>query len=81
MKANVCKCYPCEYPVSPPGCTLTDDGLPFAVGLCDLIGAAHLAERHSTNDEDEDAWPSAVFSRGLILVPVAVPGAARKGTC
>lgn len=69
------------YPVSPPGYILTDDGLPFAVRLCDLISTAHLAERRSTNDEDNDTWPSAVLSRGLILVPVAIPGTARKGMC
>lgn len=79
VKANVCKCYSCKYLASPSGFILTDDGLPFAVGLCDLIGAAHLAERHSTDDEDDDTWPSAVLSRGLILVPVAIPSTARRG--
>lgn len=58
--------------------TLTDDGLPFSVGLCDLIGATHLAERHATDDEDNDTWPGAILSRGLILVPVAVSSTARK---
>lgn len=56
---------------------LTDDGFPLPIGLCDLIGAAHLAEGHATDDEDHDTWSGAVLSGCLILVPVAVPSASR----
>ncbi len=67
--------------MAPPVALLTNDGLPLPIGLCDLIGTAHLAEGHAADDEDHDTWPSAVLSRCLILVPVAVPstaGAERK---
>ena len=63
--------------MSPLVALLTNDGLPLPIGLCDLIGAAHLAEGHATDDEDHDTWSSAVLSRCLILVPVAVPSTAR----
>lgn len=56
---------------------LTNDGFPLPIGLCDLIGAAHLAEGHAADDEDHDTWSSAVLSRCLILVPVAIPSTAR----
>ena len=56
---------------------LTNDGFPFPIGLCDLIGAAHLTEGHAADDEDHDTWTGAILSRGLILVPVAVPSTAR----
>lgn len=58
---------------APPGVLLTNDGLPLPIGLCDLIGTAHLAKGHTADNEDEDAWPSAVLSRSLILVPVSIP--------
>lgn len=66
-------------PVAPPGVRLTNDGLPLPVGLRDLVGRAHLAEGRASNDEDHDAWPSAVLAWGLILVPVAITGTAREG--
>lgn len=56
---------------------LTNQGLPLPIGLCDLVGAAHLAERHAADDEDDDAGPGAVLSRRLVLVPVAVASAGR----
>lgn len=56
---------------------LTNDGFPFPIGLCDLIGAAHLTEGHASDDKDHDTWTGAVLSRCLILVPVAIPGTAR----
>ena len=62
--------------MAPPAGRLTDDGLPLAVGLRDLVGAAHLAERHAADDEHHDAWPGAVLPGGLVLVPVTVPGTA-----
>lgn len=65
--------------VAPPGVRLTNDGLPLPVGLRDLVGRAHLAEGRASNDEDHDAWPSAVLAWGLILVPVAITGTAREG--
>lgn len=37
---------------APPGALLTNDGLPLPIGLCDLIGAAHLAEGDPADDED-----------------------------
>lgn len=52
---------------------LTNDGLPLAIGLRDLVGTAHLAKGHAADNEDEDAWPSAVLSGSLILVPVSIP--------
>lgn len=55
---------------------LTNQGLPLPIGLCDLIGAAHLAERNAADDEDDDAGPGAVLSGRLVLVPVAVASAA-----
>lgn len=55
---------------------LTNDGLPFSIGLCDLIGTAHLTEGHATDDEDHDSWTCAVLSRCFILVPLSVPSAA-----
>lgn len=55
---------------------LTNQGLPLPIGLCDLIGAAHLAERHAADDEDDDAGPGAVLPGRLVLVPVAVASAA-----
>lgn len=60
----------------PPVALLTDDGFPFPIGLCDLIGAAHFTEGHAANDEDHDTRAGAVLSRCLVLVPVAVPSAA-----
>ncbi len=63
--------------VMSPVALLTSDGLPLPIGLCDLIGAAHLAEGHATNDENYDTWSSAILPRCLILVPVAVPSTAR----
>lgn len=63
--------------VAPPVALLTNDGLPLPIGLCDLIGAAHLTEGHTADDEDHDTWPGAVLSRCLILVPVAIPSTAR----
>lgn len=67
--------------VAPLVALLTNDGLPLPIGLCDLIGAAHLAEGHAADDEDYDTRSGAVLSRCLVLVPVAVPstaGAERK---
>lgn len=58
---------------------LTNQGLPLPIGLCDLIGAAHLAERHAADDEDDDAGPGAVLPGRLVLVPVAVASAAGPG--
>lgn len=65
--------------MAPPVALLTNDGLPLPIGLCDLIGAAHLAEGHAANDEDYDTRPGAVLSRCLVLVPVAVPSTAGAG--
>lgn len=56
---------------------LTNDGFPLPIGLCDLIGAAHLAEGHPADNEDHDTWPGAVLSRCLIFVPVAIPSTVR----
>lgn len=63
---------------APPGALLTNDGLPLPIGLCDLIGAAHLAKGHAADDEDNDPRPSAVLSRCLVLVPVAIPSTAEQ---
>ena len=57
---------------------LTNDGFPLPIGLCDFIGAAHLAEGHSTNDEDHDPWSGAVLARCLVLMPVSVSSTVRK---
>lgn len=62
---------------APPAALLTNDGLPFPIGLRNLIGAAHLAEGHAADDEDYDTRPGAILSRRLILVPVAVPSTVR----
>lgn len=62
------------FPMSP----LTNESLPLPVGLCDLVGAAHLAVRQSADDEDHDAGTSAHFARALVLVPVAIAGTARR---
>lgn len=62
--------------VTPQVNRLTNDGLPLAIGLCDLVGAAHLAEGHPADDEDDNAGASAVLAGGLVLVPVAIPGTA-----
>ena len=68
----------CSRPaLSGPGALLTNDGLPLPIGLCDLIGAAHLAEGRAADDEDHDTWAGAVLSRCLVLVPVAVSGTVR----
>lgn len=56
---------------------LTDDGFPLPIGLCDLIGTAHLTEGHAADYEDHDPWSSAVLSGCLILVPVAIPSTNR----
>lgn len=63
--------------VAPLVALLTNDGFPLPIGLCDLIGAAHLAEGHAADDEDHDTRSGAVLSRCLILVPVAVPSTGR----
>lgn len=56
-----------------------DDGFPLPVGLRHLVGTTHLAEGHAPDDEDHDAWPGAVLPRGLVLVPVTVPGTDSSG--
>lgn len=50
----------------------TDKSFPFAVGLRDLIDAAHLAVGHTPNDEDDDAWAVAYLSWALVLMPVPI---------
>ena len=57
-------------------CELTNQGLPFAIGLCDLIDAAHLAVGHASDDEDDDARACFHLRRALVLVPVTVAGTA-----
>lgn len=70
--------YPPQQPTLPSATLLTNDGFPLPIGLCDLIGTAHFAERHAADDEYHDTWPSAVLSGCLVLVPVAVPSTAGK---
>lgn len=53
---------------------LTDESFPFAVGLSDLIDAAHLAVGHTPDDEDDDAWAVAYLSWTLVLMPVPITG-------
>lgn len=52
----------------------TNESLPFAIGLRDLVHAAHLAVGHAPDDEDNDPWAIAYLPRALVLVPVAVTG-------
>lgn len=56
-------------------CPLTYQHLPLAVGLGHLVGAAHLAQTHASQDEDDEAGAAAVLPRRLVLVPVPVAGA------
>ncbi len=50
----------------------TDESFPFAVGLCDLIDAAHLAVGHTPDDEDDDAWAVTYLSWALVFMPVSI---------
>lgn len=57
---------------------LTDQGLPLAIGLGDLIHAAHLAVRHPTYDKDNDPGPRLHLCGAPVLVPVTI---ASTATC
>lgn len=60
---------------------LTDHSLPLPVGLCDFVGAAHLAEGHASDDEDHQSGTGAVLSGCLVLVPVSISSAATEEHC
>ena len=51
---------------------LTDQGLPLAIGLGDLVHTAHLAVRHPPDDEDNDPGPRLHLSGASVLVPVTI---------
>ena len=51
---------------------LTDQGLPLAIGLGDLIHAAHLAIRHPSDNEDDDPRPRLNLCGASVLVPVTI---------
>lgn len=53
---------------------LTNECLPFAIGLRDLIDAADLAVGHAPNDEDNDPWAIAYLPRALVFMPVTITG-------
>lgn len=55
-----------------------NQSLPFAVGLCDLIDAAHLTVGHASNDKDNDPWAVAYLSWALVLMPVTISS---TGSC
>lgn len=59
---------------------LTDDSLPLAVGLSDLVHAAHLAVSYSTNDEDNDPGARLHLRGSPVLVPVTIASTARWQT-
>lgn len=64
----------------PPIALLTNDCFPLPVGLRDFVGAAHLAEGHTADDEDHHTRPGAVLSGCLVLVPVAITSTAVQET-
>lgn len=59
---------------------LTDQGLPLAVGLGNLIHTAHLTERHPADNKDDDPGPSLYLCGAPVLVPVTVASTARCET-
>ena len=58
------------------GVGLTNDGLPFAVCLGDLIDAAHLAVGHAPDDEHQHPGARLHLSGALVLVPVSIASTA-----
>lgn len=58
---------------------LTYQHFPLAVGLGHLVGAAHLAQAHASQDENDEAGTTAVLARGLVLMPVPIAGAEGGG--
>ena len=57
---------------------LTDQRLPLAIGLGDLIPAAHLAVRHPTDNKYDDPWPRLHLCGAPVLVPVTIASTAVK---
>lgn len=51
---------------------LTNQSLPLAIGLGDLIHAAHLTVCHASNDEDDYPGPCLHLCGAPVLVPVTI---------
>lgn len=66
-------------PFPPENMRLTYQHFPLAVGLGHLVGTAHLAQAHASQDEDDEAGTTAVLPWGLVLVPVPIAGAEGAG--
>lgn len=58
---------------------LTNQGLPLAIGLGDLIDTAHLTVRHPSNYKDNDPGPRLDLGGAPVLVPVAIASTATWG--
>lgn len=56
-------------------CLLTYQHFPLAIGLGHLVRTTHLTQAHASKDENNEAGTTAVLPRGLVLVPVTIPGA------
>lgn len=55
-----------------PSSQLTNQGLPLAIGLGDLIHTTHLAVCNSSDNEDDDPGPCLYLCGASVLVPVTI---------